>query len=610
MKQFRSVLESPVPHELSQFYQEILDRLEHRRLGPFVKELLTWTIGSERALRIEELQAAMEMALEEEYIDFNELLKANLRSLVEVVTSPIGSIVQINHTSLHDFITDLLLSKSYFIDPSFIQSHIAEICMRQLSKSTELRSFTQYTAFNWMEHINRAQEESIVSSHLLECFYKFFHGDGLTHWLMEEILKDSSGRFYDYDIHIVVIGLRAWMTKVIKSASYESSGDLDAIQTFSTDASDPMSSAGSSSTAIPEPDVIQWMTRITKSGTQILHEFIGSTLARLWIRSKFEDYEEIVAAFKIAWKFLYLSAQSHGDEDDEIWKVSKKSGKCLLWTEPSSSGEIIDVSYEFGYDESRAICSLNVAVILVHYKFDSDAINYLETATFLQPSLSSSYAILGARACKDQRVEDAILYFEFSDSNSVISNAFCHVGNSPATGATPMHYAAWWGCADAIRLLSDAGKEISVRDSYGQLPVHYAAAGGHIETIRALEEKGADISVRVCDMNKFTTLHFAAQFGKLEAVQWLIGKQQDVNARSSREGMTALHLAAQYGSLDVIKWLVRNGGNTEVRDFHSETVLHRATRSRNMKVFEWLVDNGARVKSLTNKGRTVLHSAA
>ena len=33
MKQFRSVLESPVPHELSQFYQEILDRLEHRRLG-------------------------------------------------------------------------------------------------------------------------------------------------------------------------------------------------------------------------------------------------------------------------------------------------------------------------------------------------------------------------------------------------------------------------------------------------------------------------------------------------------------------------------------------------------------------------------------------------
>jgi len=100
------------------------------------------------------------------------------------------------------------------------------------------------------------------------------------------------------------------------------------------------------------------------------------------------------------------------------------------------------MSYEFGYDESHAICSLNVAVTLAHYKFDSEAINYLERATFLQLSLSPSYATLGACACEDRRVEDAILYFEFSDSNSVISNAFHRVGKLSATGATPMHYAA------------------------------------------------------------------------------------------------------------------------------------------------------------------------
>ena len=178
MKEFRSVLNSPVPQEMSRFYQEILDRLDRNRLGPFVKELLTWTIGNERALQIQELQTAMEMSLEEEYIDFEELLEANFRSLVEIVTSPDGSVVQINHTSLHDFITNPLLRKSYFIDPSFIQNHIAEICMQHLSNSAERCSFTQYAAFNWMEHINRAQEESVVSSRLLECFYTLFHGDG------------------------------------------------------------------------------------------------------------------------------------------------------------------------------------------------------------------------------------------------------------------------------------------------------------------------------------------------------------------------------------------------------------------------------------------------
>lgn len=498
MMEFRSVLEAPVPQQLSRIYQRILDRLELARLEKFVKELLIWTLDSERILEVQELQTAMELSLEEEYIDFREILETNLRSLVEIVASPLaGSLVRIIHNSLRDFITDpLLCSSSYFINPSFIQSHIAEICMRHLSQSRKRDSFTQYAALNWMEHINRAQEESVVTSHLLECFYKFFHGDGLKQWLIEEILRDRSDQFYDYDIHSIVIGLRSWIRKVINSSVQTSSSqsrnrESDVI-------SEKMCSTGSVSDAyvtntlrtvfadIAEPlrcQLIQWMIRITESGTHALHKFIGGTLARIWIHISFEDCKDIISAFKMAWKCLYLSNQRFDDEDDEIWKMSKKSGKRLIWNKSQSSGEIIDMSSEFGYDESHAICSLNVAVALAEYKFDSDAVTYLETATVLEPSLGRYFAVLGVRACKDRRPQDALLYFEFAYSESDLSSAFRRVVDLPAKRLTPMHYTALGGYLDAIRALKEAGEDVSAVDAHGRLPVHYAAGCGHVEII-------------------------------------------------------------------------------------------------------------------------------
>jgi ankyrin repeat protein len=609
MKEFRSVLASPVPQELSRFYLEIIDRLERSRLGEFVKELLIWTIGSERALQIEELQTAMELSLEEEYIDFKELLGANLRSLVEIVSSPAGSVVQINHSSWHDFVTDPLLSKSYFIDPSFIQCHIAEICMQHLSQSAEYCSFTQYAALNWMEHINRAQEESVVSWRLLECFYEFFHGHGLQRWLMEEIRKDSSGRFYDYDIHTIVIGLRSWISKVIKSASYESTGDGDATELpMSPDVTYPMSSVGSSSAAVSEPHLIQWMRQISKSRTQTLHEIIGATLARLWIQSKFEECAEIVAAFKMAWKCLYLSTQNLGDEDDEMWKVSKKSGQRLEWNKPQSSGEIIDLCHAFGFNESQAYCSLNVAVALAEYKFDSDAINYLETATLLERSLRRYYGILGSRACKDRRVEDALLYFEFGNGDSSVSRAFKWVQCLPPNMATAMHHAAWGGHVDAVESLKELGEDVRAEDAYGRLPVHYAAGGGNVETMKALNGPGADLVVRDRILG-LTPLHFAAQFGNLDVVKWLLENEAVVDARD-RAGFTALLLAAREGEVEVVRWLLGHGADITATTNHADTVMHMAAWSGNLELVQWLEEWGVEITAKSSDGDTVLHRAA
>ena len=215
---------------------------------------------------------------------------------------------------------------------------------------------------------------------------------------------------------------------------------------ISADAIDPMSSVGSSSTVISELPLIQWIQSWER------RHYMNSLGRRL---PDFGFTESSKRLKKSLWHSkwqgnVYFYPVKAGDEDDEMWKVSKTSGKRLLWNEPRSSGEIIDMSCHFGYDASHAICSLNVAVILARYKFDSEAINYLEIATVRQPSFDRYYEILGTRACKDQRVEDALLYFDFADRDLVF-DAFMQAGNFRVTGVTRCSMGRSYRCYQSIQ---------------------------------------------------------------------------------------------------------------------------------------------------------------
>lgn len=78
---------------------------------------------------------------------------------------------------------------------------------------------------------------------------------------------------------------------------------------------------------------------------------------------------------------------------------------------------------------------------------------------------------------------------------------------------------------------------------------------------------------------KVTVLHYAAAFGPVESVRYLLEAGAEVNARDSRS-LTPLSfaLATEYPSLDIIRTLLRAGADVNVADNNGDTPLDWAEK--------------------------------
>jgi hypothetical protein len=84
-------------------------------------------------------------------------------------------------------------------------------------------------------------------------------------------------------------------------------------------------------------------------------------------------------------------------------------------------------------------------------------------------------------------------------------------------GITPLHWAAFWGHVDFVRLLLDHGADVNARGYNGWTPLHFAALQGRAGVARLLLERGADPSIR--DDDGRTPLDIAREEGREEVVR-------------------------------------------------------------------------------------------
>ena len=94
---------------------------------------------------------------------------------------------------------------------------------------------------------------------------------------------------------------------------------------------------------------------------------------------------------------------------------------------------------------------------------------------------------------------------------------------------------------EAVKLLLERFGP-NVVDSWGHTPLHYVAWRGHVDAIKLLLENGADPNVR--DVNGWTPLHYAAKYCRLEEAILLLDWGADPNARDD-SGKTPLHYAVE-----------------------------------------------------------------
>jgi ankyrin repeat protein len=113
-------------------------------------------------------------------------------------------------------------------------------------------------------------------------------------------------------------------------------------------------------------------------------------------------------------------------------------------------------------------------------------------------------------------------------------------------GFTALHFAAFFGHADAARFLVAHAADVDARGTGWMIgtPLHSAASRSHAEVVGVLLEAGADPDAR--QSGGWTPLHAAAQNADLAGVRVLLASGADA-AATSDDGTTVLESARGSG---------------------------------------------------------------
>ena len=133
---------------------------------------------------------------------------------------------------------------------------------------------------------------------------------------------------------------------------------------------------------------------------------------------------------------------------------------------------------------------------------------------------------------------------------------------------------------------------------HGLSALHYAAYSGVPAAVQLLLDRGADINARARSKFKNTPLQIGLLVGQLAAAKLLLERGADPLVRQA-EGFTPLHQAALLGRRDLVDLLLGAGAEVNSRTDDGRTPLAEALRTKHPEIAEYLRSKGGHGKELT-----------
>ncbi|SCG82370.1 putative ankyrin repeat protein RF_0381 [Proteiniborus sp. DW1] len=194
------------------------------------------------------------------------------------------------------------------------------------------------------------------------------------------------------------------------------------------------------------------------------------------------------------------------------------------------------------------------------------------------------------------------------EKNEEIITTLIEAGANPNikndNGDTPLHLTV---TGDIVALLVEAGADVNSVNSDGYTPFMKRVDGyqeyhdkQEKDPIMIMLDAGADLNKKYSDGT--TPLHNMVMKSNEYAIEF-IERGADIHAKNN-EGLTPLHYAAKYGNIPMVKYLLEKGADIEAVDNDGKTAL--AYSLYNIDMVKLLLSEEADVNHLDNQGRSIL----
>ncbi len=211
---------------------------------------------------------------------------------------------------------------------------------------------------------------------------------------------------------------------------------------------------------------------------------------------------------------------------------------------------------------------------------------------------------LGA-AAPDTRLPEAARAADRETVNRLIA-AGSPVDAAEPDGTTALHWAVYHDDLAMAGRLLDAGADVNAANRNGATPLTLACTNAGTAVIDRLLKAGADPSVAPSGAPPLVA---CAHRGVVPAVQMLMARGADVNAKDSWRGQTPLMWAAAENHADLIKVLLAGGATVDARTNGNFTALMFAVRQDAREAAGLLLAAGADVNLTGPNGQDVLRLA-
>lgn len=120
------------------------------------------------------------------------------------------------------------------------------------------------------------------------------------------------------------------------------------------------------------------------------------------------------------------------------------------------------------------------------------------------------------------------------------------------------------------------------------------------------EPVAESLHINMCNVEGYTPIHVAAQYGRTNILNVLIDCQADINVKAYKTMYTPLHLACMFQRIQIVRELVRCS-NCEInaQDSHGNTALFYAIFKNDTRIIEILLQNNADTDIKNYKGKSV-----